>query len=384
MRDRSTGAESGRARTWRVAATTIALLVAAPLVAAAPVLVTIPALAVVAGPHSVGAQSAPTQSAPPQSALRQSAPVESVALSSDSVEIGDRFDLHLVLRLGAGDVAFFPDSLEGPGVEPFEAVSWTSDSRPNGSTLLTVSYPLLAYQTGPVLVPDFDVFVAPRAEAVAADFAGDSDLVGSWDAFRESPASVASVRLLPVPPQQVMVATVLGLDDITTQITPRPPADLSGGNRDWLSTFLVAVFGVLLVGVTASSTRDWLRLRAMGPPVPPPTPKERALTALDELAASGMHGDGRVRDFYAGWSEVVRRYVEGFEAEWGPAWTSSELMADLQGPRRSLAAERSVGPEEIAGIMRTAEEVKFGGVRPDPETALGDLDHARSWIGGSA
>ncbi|NND83841.1 MAG: hypothetical protein HKN46_01695 [Acidimicrobiia bacterium] len=327
-------------------------------------------------PHdTLHAQSTPQQEA---------SPLESVALSEDSVEIGDRFDLHLQLRLGPDDVAFFPDSLAAPGVEPFDAVGWSAETSADGTRLLTVSYPLLAYQTGPVLVPDFDVFVAPRSEAVQADYADSEDLVGSWDAFRAEPARVPSVRLLPVPPRQVMVATVLGLDDITTQITPRPPADLSGGNRDWLATFLLAVFGVLLSGIAVSSTRDWMQYRSRVPPPPPPTPKEQALSVLGELEASGMHADGRLKEFYTGWSEAVRRYIESFQTAWGPAWTSTELMSDLQGPRRSVAVERSMGPEGIAGVMRTAEEVKFGGLRPDPERALGHLRQAREWVERSA
>lgn len=316
-------------------------------------------------------------------APQQASPLQSVTLSQDSVEIGDRFDLLLELRMGPEQVAFFPDSLAAPGVEPFEGVAWTSEAGADGGILLTVTYPLLAYQTGPVLLPDFDVFIAPRGEAVEADYASEEDVVGSWDVFRAAPGRVPTVQLLPVPPRQVMVATVLGLDDITTQITPRPPADLSGGDRDWIATLLVGLFGVLLSGVAVTSTRDWMRYRAMVPPPPPPTPKEQALSTLAEVEASGMHADGRLRDFYAEWSEAVRRYVESFQAAWGPAWTSTELMTDLQGHRRSVAVAASMGPEEIAGIMRAAEEVKFGGRRPEPEVALGHLRQARAWIEGT-
>lgn len=345
-------------------------------------------LAGAAAPAQVAARAssqpvATRQASTPAAATRQASPLQAVDLSADSVEIGDRFDVELELRLAAGEVAFFPDSLAGPGIEPFEGVSWSVQASGAGGFLLTVTYPLLAYQTGPVRVPDFDVFVGPRPEAVAAGLADDDDLVGSWEAFRAAPARVPSVRLLPVPPQQVMVATVLGLDDITTQITPRPAADLSGGNRDWVSTFLVAIFGILLTGIAVSSTRDWIRYRSRVPPEPPPTPLERALTALDLLAASGMHADGRLREFYAGWSDVVRRYVEELDSAWSPAWTSTELMADLQGPRRAVATGRAVGPEEIAGIMRKAEEVKFGGRRPDPDAALEDLGRARGWLDAS-
>lgn len=331
------------------------------------------------------AEGAPLSGSAPlsQTSTPQTTALRSVALSNDSVEIGDRFDLHLALSLSADEVAFFPDSLAAPGVEPFEAVNWSVEPGPDGGRVLSVSYPLLAYRTGSVLVPDFQVFVAPRGEAVEADFADEDDLVGSWDAFRAAPAEVPSVRLVPVPPRQVMVATVLGLDDITTQITPRPPADLSGGDRDWLSTLLLGLFGVLLAGIAVSSTRDWMRHRAIVPPPPPPSPKERALSILAEVEASGMHADGRLRDFYTEWSEAVRRYVESFQPGWSPAWTSTELMSDLQGGRRSLAEARSLGPDEIVGIMRTAEEVKFGGRRPGPDTALDHLRRARSWIEGA-
>ncbi|MDX1493440.1 MAG: hypothetical protein R3253_05245 [Longimicrobiales bacterium] len=324
---------------------------------------------------AVGATPGGSQEAPPV--------LESVALSADSIEIGDRFDLTLTLRLPPTRVAFFPDSLAAPGIEPFQGVLWEAAPGDDGSTRLTVTYPLLAYRTGALTVPEIDLFLAPRSQAVAVGFAGSEGPVGSWEAFREAPGTLPSARLVTTPGQAVQVATVLGLDDITTQITPRPPADVLGPGRDWLSTTLMAFFGLFLVGVAGISIRDWLRYRARQPATPPLSPRERALAALDELATSGMHRDGRVRDFYLRWTEVVRRYVEGFADEWGPSWTSTELMSDLQGPRRGVAIERSLGPERISGSMRLAEEVKFGGARPAPETAEEHLQGAREWIAAS-
>ncbi len=90
--------------------------------------------------------------------------------------------------------------------------------------------------------------------------------------------------------------------------------------------------------------------------------------------------EGRIRDFYAGWSYVVRRYVEGFDDTWGPSWTSTELFADLQGPKRNLAIRRSLSPEGVAREIAVAEEVKFGGVRPDPHTAEEHWRAVRAWV----
>lgn len=320
----------------------------------------------------------------PDAAGAQTPPVRDVHLSADSIEIGDRFDLRFTVRLPAGRVAFFPGSVAGAGLEPFDGVAWTAEADSDGGTRIEVTYPLLAYRTGSLAVPALDVFVAPAGEATSAGYASPGDPVGSWSAFLESPGALPSARLVAVPEQRVHVATVLALDDVTTQIAPRPPADVSGGDRDWVSTLLLGAFGVLLLGVTVASARDWSRMRNATPPPPLPSPRERALAAMDDILATGSHRDGRIRDFYDGWSGVVRRYLEGFEEAWGPSWTSTELMSDLQGRRRSVAIARSLGPEGIAREMRLAEEVKFGGLRPEPEEAEAHWKRARDWIAGSA
>ena len=48
--------------------------------------------------------------------------VADVALSADTVLLGDRFSLTVTLRLAEGSVAFLPDSILGRGFEPFGAV----------------------------------------------------------------------------------------------------------------------------------------------------------------------------------------------------------------------------------------------------------------------
>ena len=101
-----------------------------------------------------------------------------------------------------------------------------------------------------------------------------------------------------------------------------------------------------------------------------------ALRALDELAAGPLLAEGRTREFFTRSSEIARRYVEGFEARWGPAWTGPELMDDLT--RRSLAA--APAPAPLRPDLEEAERVKFGGVRPAPDLAREHVDRVRAWI----
>lgn len=309
--------------------------------------------------------------------------VRDVVLSADTAEIGDPVDLRFTLVVPDEAVAFFPDSLPSGPVESVRPVEWSVVDTVGGAIRLSVVYPLIVFETGSSRTPELDVFVAPAEESVAAGLSAPGERVGSWSSFREAPSVVPSARLLPVPSRDLRVASVLALDDLTTQITPRPPADVSGGSRDWASTTLVAVFGLLLLGLATISAREWVEARGAEPPSPPPSARERALHALDELEAGGLHRQGHVREFYAAWSDIVRRYVEGFAEEWGPAWTSTELIADLQGRRRGLAIERALSAEAVSREMRMAEEVKFGGRRPDAETAEAHLRRVRDWIASS-
>lgn len=314
----------------------------------------------------------------------QEAPaVRDVTLSADTVEIGDRVDLRFTLDLPDDAVAFFPDSVPSGAVESVRPVEWSVVDTVGGAVRLAVVYPLIVFETGSPRTPELDVFVAPALESAAAGLSEPGDRVGAWSELREAPSVLPSARLLPVPSRGLHVASVLVLDDVTTQIVPRPPADVSGSSRDWPSTTLIAVFGLLLAGLVTISARDWVQARGTAPPPPPPSARDRALAALDELMDEGLHRQGRTREFYAAWSDVVRRYIEGFTDEWSPAWTSTELITDLQGRRRGLAIERALSAEAVSGEMRAAEEVKFGGRRPDTETAEAHLRGVRAWIASS-
>lgn len=312
--------------------------------------------------------------------------VSGIRLSADTIEIGDRFDLGLQVTVEGDEVLFFPDSIIGRGFAPFGPVEWSASPTPSGGQMLEVTYPMIAFAVGPVSVPEFAIFAADRSESVRTGSASEADLVGSWGSFRESPSAVGGARFAPVAQQDLWVASVLMLDEVTSgSVVPRPAADVSGSNRNWPATIFIGVFGALLLGTITISTRDWLAYTRETPESTETTtsPKDAALSALDDLFTSGVHREGRIRDFYERTSEIVRRYVEHFESRWTPSWTSTELMKGLN--RRASQRGKSVDEPTRALLeeMHSAEIVKFAGERPSPEQGEAHWQSLRDWVEGS-
>lgn len=327
--------------------------------------------------------------------------LEALSLSADTIAIGDRFQLSVVATVPADMVVFLPDSLEGTGFEPFDVVQWSATEGPAGEATLTISYPLIAFAVGEIVVPDFGVYAAARDESQAAGLSSSGDVVGSWERFRESPAAVPSARVVTVPEHRVWVASVLVADETSGQLTPRPAADVSGGSRHWPSTLLATVFGLAVIaflGVAAGRVYGDARERKVAQQRLPDA-RSRALLALDELLASEAHLEGRTKDFFTESSTIVRAYVEELDTRWSRAWTSTELMSDLtagattngRGARAfesshgELATGATEGPaaprtEELVAEMIRAEVVKFGGARPDAATAEAHWRVVRDWI----
>ncbi len=294
-----------------------------------------------------------------------------IGLSADTVALGDRFDLTFTLVVPPGEIAYLPDSLTSAGVESFRPVQWAREPAADGGTRLAVTYELIAFQVGTVEVPDFALFTSRADEGIRAGLVDADAIVGHWSTFREDPAALPSARAALVPPQQLWVASVLLVDEGTGTITPRPAADVVGRSRHWLATIAAGAFAVLFIGAIALLLRDLATARRAGVPV---DPRAAALQALDALLAEGAHRGGQVRAFYARSSEIVRRYVEGFDARWSPAWTSTELMRDLDARRRDEAVRA------LSSEMTTAESVKFGGARPDADAAERHLATVRDWV----
>lgn len=295
--------------------------------------------------------------------------VDSTHISADTVGLGDAVDLRLWISMAPGSVLFLPDSLHAPGFEPLGPMRWSADRE---RSTVEVTYPLIAFQIGDLVVPEFEVYGAAREEGVAAGMASTGDLVGNFDSFVDGAEHVPSARLRTVPPHGLWVGSVLIVEDASGGLRPRPPADVAGGSVSLLPLLLglasaAALAWALIVGIGA-----WRRERAAT--LAAVSARDAALAALAELRDSGAHREGRTHDFFTRSSEVVRRYVETLRAIWGPAWTSTELMEEL---RSTPDGTRS---DELTREMAGAEAVKFGGRRPDPEEAESHLDVLYEWV----
>lgn len=302
------------------------------------------------------------------------ASVDRVALSADTIGIGDRFDLMVDLTIPAGTVAYLPDSIQSAAFESVDAYRWERADSPDGVTV-RVTYPLIAFQVGTITTPDFEAFVALGDVSVSAGGSAPGDVVGDWTVLADDPSAFAGSRMLGLPSRALWVGSVLLLDDITEGLAPRPAADVAGGDRNWLATLGVLFFGSLLLVMSASLGRDWVAARHREASTPP-DPKSEALLALDALRGARLLEEGRVQTFFARSSDIVRAYVEQYDAAWNRSRTSTELMGGLRGRVEDAA-------EPLAAEMGEAEAVKFGGARPDSDHSERHLDAVREWVAGS-
>jgi hypothetical protein len=308
--------------------------------------------------------------------------VQGVALSADTVLLGDRFSLTVTLRLTESSVAFLPDSILGRGFEPFGDVEWEAQAV-GGGVEVAATYPLIAFEVGDVEIPDFEVYAADATEGLRAGMVDEGRSVGRFDTFVENVQLLPSARLTSVPPTRIAVVSVLHAEDMEYGIAPRPVADVAGGDRNWPATLLTVFFGIALLGVTGVSAREWAAARVR-PGEPPPSAKDVALSELDALLAEELAAD-HTRDFYIRTSGIARRFVESFEARWGPSWTGTELMDGLAAYAAGPASQGDAPPPlpstaPMRDEVAAAERVKFGGVRPDADEAEGHAHRLRRWI----
>jgi hypothetical protein len=308
----------------------------------------------------------------PAQGQERSPSVVATVVSADTIAIGDLFEVELTLEVPSGWVVAFPDSLTGPGFEPFETVQWLDTTSPDGPVALTVRYPLIAFQVGRIEVPEIPVYAVPALEAQARGFTAPGESVAPWAPIGDAPEHPPGTTLFFTTPQEVWAASVLMLVDVSDGIRPRPPADVVGADVHWLAVVLVTLFGggLLAIGSSVAADRVHAHLSRVAADL---EPRARALAALDALLESGQHRTGRVRAFYHESSGIVRRYVESWDLRWSPSWTSTELMRDLD--RRWQKIAGGLKPE-----MRDAESVKFGGAERSPEEAEAHWSAVRSWI----
>ena len=101
------------------------------------------------------------------------------SLSADTVGQGDVFELYVEIRVPSGSAVYFPDTVPSAfGLESFRTVGWESEAL-GGDGMLTLVYPLIAFQIGLVPVPGLDVFVGPATGIEGPSFDTGS-VIGEW------------------------------------------------------------------------------------------------------------------------------------------------------------------------------------------------------------
>lgn len=322
---------------------------------------TILVLGLVAGPASAQSGAAPSPS-----------------LSADTVPMGELFEFTVSIPVPPASAVYFPDTLPATvNMESAAPVRTHAEAGPGDDATLTLTYPLIAFGSGALPVPGFDVLIAPRGEQEGVEELPGGSLVGAW---ADAPQRSGSARLTRIPRQAVWIAPVFTARDLADGVEPMPPNDVSGGSWSWPSLTLILLCSTLLLVTLVSTGRGWLERAAARSRPPPPTPEElrrRALAELDALLAEGLHSNGRLVDFYTRSTDVVRRYVEARSLEWPPSLTSTELMTRL----RTRTGDEGVGP--LPAEMAVAEVVKFGRRRPDAAAAERHGQALRDWIDAS-
>ena len=299
-------------------------------------------------------------------------------LSSDTITVGDVFELQVRLPIPPGSIVYVPDSLPATFyMESFTTVLWEAEAALDGGATLLLTYPLIAFSAGNLPVPGLDVFTAPISETTGDSLPGGS-ILGAWeDAPRGPGGGLFTTR---IPRLGLWVEPVLTAEDLAQGAEPMPADDVVGSNWNWPTVALMVFFSTVLGSVVITTTRDWLSTRSLlaegGEQTIPITIAEarlKALRELDQMLTSRLHERGDTHRFYEQSSGILRAYVEHIDPEWGPELTSSELMESL--------AERDLETTKPLNIqMQIAEVVKFGRLRPSASEAEGHVETLRLWV----
>jgi hypothetical protein len=277
---------------------------------------------------------------------------------------GEPFDILLTLRLRPGVDVFLPDTLStAPAAESYARGSWQTSPAGGDSLEVIARYPAIGYGEGRILLPGLDMWVA-----IASDGTGGVRSAGALATGLPADA-LRSIQL-----GTIEIGRYAAMSD-STEMSPRPAAGVLGARWNlWLvlAIGLVSMAGVGGAGVLVSRWRNRLA-RVLGRRSHR-SPREEALSELQRLLSLGWHLDGKVDEFYASSTDVLREFAQRLDPSWPTSLTSSELVAKLQ-ERWNGAFTSDLGP-----TISMAENVKFGGDRPDAGAAEADWQRIHSWI----
>jgi hypothetical protein len=269
------------------------------------------------------------------------------AISPDSVLVGDVFHAAIRVNVPPGLTLSAPDSLPVTGeIENAGRMRRSTRELPGGGSEVTLVYPLSAWRTGQLELPQVTL-----------------TLTGP-DGAREA------IAAFPNP----LVRSVLPGD--TTGLRPRPPKDVLGPSRllwPWVLGALTLVAAV--TGFVYYGRRRRQRVPALSFDVAhADSPRERALAALDRVRSRGLVEAGQFKAFYIGTTAALRAFLEEYDTAWGTELTSVEV---LQACRNAISGADA---DRLAELLDAADHVKFNRRTPTPAEAFGEWEAVRQWV----
>ena len=266
-----------------------------------------------------------------------------ISLSSDTVTIGEPFEIRVRIRAPIGATIRFPDNPDTTGavqardprvVQTSESVQWLDQ---------TASYHVAAWNVGRQLA----VF---------------GDVVVMWN----TPASRGE-RRVPLANVGVFVRGVLPADSALRVPKPARPLWETRAFPWWLLALAAVALGLAL----------WWWLRRRKRPVvaiaPAIDPYDRAAADFARIEAMGLVDAGERTRFVSLVIEVLRDYLAARYPDARLALTSRELLS-------SLRRRPAVTPDALARVLHDADLAKFAGLALAEDRARAVARDARAIV----
>ena len=274
-------------------------------------------------------------------------PTVTASVSPDSVMIGDRFTLEIVVDKDQVQSVAFPqfgqsrseDGREG-SLECMREYPEDTLSHEGRRIRLRKRYELAAFDEG--------VYSLGRAQVLYAD----KNIVDTLYADEPLQVNVATFQI---------DSTSHAIFDIKPQKTlPFRFGEISG-------YLLWALLALVLVGLAAYGLKVWLnrhgrRFKDLFKPAPPLPPHVVAISALEELHNRKLWQNNKHKLYYSGLSDILRTYLAGRFGVGAMEMTTDEIVEAI----RTLELPKKSAMDLVA-VLRDADLVKFAKAMPEAD-----------------